>query len=203
MPRTEPLFVTQLYRSEIADPDLLADLAAACLGIAEEDRGGQAWSRANGYRGYTSYASLADLPERASVFADLVGRIDTHVAHFARALEFDLQGRKLEFDSLWINVLEPGGHHTAHIHPHAVVSGTFYVDVPKGTSAIRFEDPRLTQMMAAPPRKTQARRAHRSFVSVDPEAGTLLLWESWLRHEVPVNNARRARISLSFNWRWA
>ena len=82
------------------------------------------------------------------------------------------------------------------------MSGTFYVDVPKGASAIRFEDPRHAMMMAAPPRKASARLANRPFVSVEPKPGTLLLWESWLRHEVPVNNARRARISLSFNYRW-
>ena len=30
-------------------------------------------------------------------------------------------------------------------------------------------------------------------------AGTLLLWESWLRHEVPINRAEGERISVSFN----
>lgn len=202
MPQIERLFVTQVYRAEIGERGLDRELAAACLGIAEEDRAGQAWCKANGYRGYTSYASLADLPSRASVFQDLVERIDPHVARFARAVEFDLGGERLRLDSLWINVLEPGGHHAAHIHPHSVVSGTYYVDVPRGASAIRFEDPRLPQMMAAPPRKQTARPDNRQFVSVDPEAGTLLLWESWLRHEVPPNAARRPRVSLSFNYKW-
>ncbi|MFM9942095.1 MAG: TIGR02466 family protein [Hyphomicrobiaceae bacterium] len=204
MPRLDTLFVTRIKRAELGARarDLIDGVRTTCLAIAEEDRAGQAWCREHGYRGYTSYASLDDLVRRASVFDDLVRRIDPKVAAFARTLDLDLGGRRLVLDSLWINVLEPGGHHTAHIHPHAVVSGTFYVDVPKGASAIRFEDPRLTQMMAAPPRKAQARMANRTFVSVEPKVGTLLLWESWLRHEVPVNNARRARISLSFNYRW-
>jgi uncharacterized protein (TIGR02466 family) len=113
----------------------------------------------------------------------------------------ELGRRKLIVDSLWINVLEPDGHHGAHIHPNSVVSGTYYVDVPEGASAIRFEDPRLAMMMAAPPRRQRASREAQTFVSVAPRAGTVLLWESWLRHEVPVNRSTSERISVSFNYR--
>ena len=121
---------------------------------------------------------------------------------FARELDLELDRRKLALDSIWINILEPGGVHAAHIHPHSVVSGTYYVAVPRGAGAIRFEDPRLGLMMAAPPRKPGARRDNRTFVDVEPAPGTLLLWESWLRHEVPLNRARRERISISFNYGW-
>lgn len=204
MPRLDTLFVTRIKRHEIGrrSSALVDVLRTTCGAIADEDGAGQSWCREHGYKGYTSYASLDDLPRRASVFGDLVRLIDPKVAAFARSLDLDLGGRRLVLDSFWINVLEPGGHHAAHVHPHSVVSGTFYVDVPKGASAIRFEDPRLPMMMAAPPRKATARLANRTFVSVEPKAGTLLLWESWLRHEVPVNNARRQRVSLSFNYRW-
>ena len=201
MPRITPLFITQVYRASLP-AGLTSQLAAACHAIAADDRAGQAWSRAKGYRGYTSYASLNDLAWRAPEFADLTAAIDRHASAFARALDLDLGGRRLVMDSLWINVLEPGGHHAAHIHPNSVLSGTCYVEVPAGSSAIRFEDPRLAQMMAAPPRKSTARRANRSFVDIAPRPGTLLLWESWLRHEVPVNGARKPRTSVSFNYRW-
>lgn len=201
MPQIESLFVTQIYRAQLTGR-VVTGLLDTCLGIAAEDRAGQAWSRKNGYPGYTSYASLTDLPQRASVFADLVRRIDGHVTRFADTLELDLGERQLRLDSIWINVLEPGGHHTAHIHPHSVISGTYYVDIPSGASAIRFEDPRLPQMMAAPPRRDTAARANRQFVAIEPATGTLLLWESWLRHEVPPNCARRERVSVSFNYRW-
>lgn len=204
MARLDTLFVTRIKRSEFGSRSahLVDGLRTTCLAIAAEDRAGQSWCKAHNYRGYTSYASLDDLVRRASVFDDLVRRIDPKVAAFARSLDLDLGGRKLVLDSLWINVLEPGGHHAAHIHPHSVVSGTFYVDIPKGASAIRFEDPRLPQMMAAPPRKATARIANRTFIDVEPKPGTLLLWESWLRHEVTVNTAKRERISVSFNYRW-
>lgn len=202
----ETLFVTRLYRAEIASraagKRLNAELVAACASISGDDVAGQAWSQAHGYRGYTSYASLDDLAWRSPAFADLLAVIDPHVAEFADVVQFDLGGRKLVADSIWINILEPGGQHSAHIHPHSVVSGTYYADVPPGSGAIRFEDPRLAMMMAAPPRRPRATRESQPFVSVAPKTGTLLLWESWLRHEVPMNTSATDRISISFNYRW-
>lgn len=103
---------------------------------------------------------------------------------------------------LWINILPYGGIHTAHIHPHSIISGTTYVAMPEGTSAIKFEDPRLAMMMAAPTRRKTAREELRSFFYAKPKVGDVLLWESWLRHEVPMNMAEDDRISVSFNYSW-
>jgi uncharacterized protein (TIGR02466 family) len=132
----------------------------------------------------------------------LLRQIDRHVKAFAKLQDWDLGDRKLVLDSLWINVLDPGGFHGAHIHPNSVVSGTYYVAIPTGAGAIRFEDPRLARMMAAPPRKKKAARELQPFVSVAPLPGSLLLWESWLRHDVPLNRADEERVSISFNYAW-
>ncbi|HEY2032342.1 MAG TPA: TIGR02466 family protein [Rhizomicrobium sp.] len=196
----ETLFVSSLYRAQISARGLNAALAKTCLAIAAEDKAGQRWAKAHGYKGYTSYASLDDLPTRASVFDELVQHIDKHVRSFAKALDFALGGKTLALDSLWVNVMDRGGIHAAHIHPHSVISGTYYVEVPKDAADIRFEDPRLAMMMAAPPRKEKARRQNQTFVRVSPKPGTLLLWESFLRHEVLPNGAPGKRISISFNY---
>jgi uncharacterized protein (TIGR02466 family) len=197
-PMSESLFITRLYKGHIA---VSKGLETTCLGIAAEDTAGQRWSRQHGYGGYTSYASLNDLTRRASLFADLERAIAKQVSAFARELQFELGGRKLKLDSLWINVMEKGAVHTPHIHPHSVVSGTYYVTLPPKSGVIRFEDPRLPMMMAAPPRKPKARPENRSFFDVEPKPGMLLLWESWLRHGVEPNGARGKRISVSFNYR--
>ena len=195
---SERIFVTRLYRGRIA---VVQGLEATCLGMAAEDKAGQRWSKAHGYGGYTSYASLNDLTRRASIFQDLERAVARQVGTFARELQFDLGARKLALDSLWINVMDKGAVHTPHIHPHSAISGTYYVTVPSRSGAIRFEDPRLGLMMAAPPRKAKARPENRSFVDVTPRPGMLLLWESWLRHGVEPNGARGKRISVSFNYR--
>jgi uncharacterized protein (TIGR02466 family) len=198
------LFVTRLYRAPLnegvrrkVDAD---ELHEACLALAEEDRAGQDWCRANGYAGYTSYASLNDLAWRMPVFADLQRALDRHVAAFAADLGFDLGRRRLKCNALWVNVLPQGGSHSGHIHPHAVISGTTYVAMPEGTSALRLEDPRHAMMMMAPLRRKDAPRELQPFVYVQPAAGEVLLWESWLRHEVPANPAPGPRISVSFNY---
>ncbi|HEU6442823.1 MAG TPA: TIGR02466 family protein, partial [Microvirga sp.] len=192
MPSIDTLFVTKIYRAELTGDKAQrrnTELEGACLSIAEDDEAGQRWCAKNGYPGYTSYASLNDLPWRVPVFGDLLKEIDKHVAAFAKELEYDLQGRKLVMDSLWINILPPGGIHTSHIHPHSVISGTYYVTIPEGASALKLEDPRLGFMMAAPPRKAKAKAENRQFAYMKPAPDTVLLWESWLRHEVPLNEA--------------
>ena len=97
--------------------------------------------------------------------------------------------------------MQKGAVHAPHLHPHSVVSGTYYVTVPPGSGAIRFEDPRLAMLMAAPPKKKNAKAENRTFVDVTPKAGMLLLWESWLRHGVETNASKTPRISISFNYR--
>lgn len=203
MAEIKTLFVTKLYRAEIAGGAALnADLIRACRAIAEDDEAGKRWSKEKGYRGYTSYASLNDLPKRDPTIAALKPLIDKHAAAFARELNLELAGRRLKLDSIWINVLEPGGTHSGHIHPHSVISGTYYVETPPGASALKIEDPRLPLMMAAPPRREDAPEAERSFIYVTPKAGDVLMWESYLRHEVVPNSAKRSRISISFNYGW-
>jgi uncharacterized protein (TIGR02466 family) len=200
------LFPTPIYEATLTTDrsfeDFNAELEAACRMLADEDSAGRAWSREHGYGGYTSYASLDDLPLRASVFADLKRKLDRHAARFAEDLAFDLGRGKLRMDSLWVNILKPGAGHSGHIHPHSVISGTVYVATPPGASALKLEDPRLPLMMAAPPRRPDAPEEAQAFVYLTPEPGTVFLWESWLRHEVPANRARRDRISVSFNYGW-
>jgi uncharacterized protein (TIGR02466 family) len=198
LPRvSEILFATRLYKARITPP---LSLGKTCLGMAAEDKAGQRWSREHGYGGYTSYASLNDLPRRASLIDELEQKIARHVAGFARELQFDLGKRKLKLDSLWINVMNKSAIHAPHIHPHSVISGTYYVSVPPKSGAIRFEDPRLAMMMAAPSKKKNARPENRLFVDVEPKTGMLLLWESFLRHGVETNGAREPRVSVSFNY---
>jgi uncharacterized protein (TIGR02466 family) len=186
------LFPTLLYSAEIADDALLDELAHSIRTLAQDDEAGRRWSKEHRYAGYTSYASLDDLARRDPAIATLSKQLQKHASAFAGECGFEL-GRKPRLDSLWANLLKSGGHHSGHIHPHSIISGTFYVEVPAGSGAIRFEDPRLPLMMAAPTRGD-------AFVSVDPRPGLLLLWESWLRHEVLPGSGRGERLSISFNF---
>ncbi|MCA0922690.1 2OG-Fe(II) oxygenase family protein [Pseudooceanicola nanhaiensis] len=199
------LFVTRLYQAALREHGPVIDtdeLEASCYSIAEDDEAGQDWCEEHDYPGYTSYASLTDLPWRFPIFGELVKSLDAHVAAFAEELGFDLDDKPLKLEDLWINILPEGGTHASHIHPHSVISGTTYVAMPEGTSALKLEDPRLPMMMAAPTRKKTAPDELKPFIYVKPAVGDVLLWESWLRHEVPMNMTEEDRISVSFNYSW-
>lgn len=193
------LFATNFYQEQIGSPELLEELEESCRMFAEEDRAGRRWSKEHGYRGYTSYASMGDLPTRDPAFADLKRLLDKEVKKFVKACHFDL-AKPLRLDSLWVNILKPGGMHSGHIHPHSIVSGTFYVCVPEGSGALKLEDPRLPMLMNAPGRDEEAPEHLLPFVYAEPQLGSIFLWESWLRHEVMPNLGKQERISISFNY---
>ncbi len=199
------LFTTKFYRAPLGAKnidELRDDLRDCCYLLSEEDEAGIKWCEENAYRGYTSYASLNDLDKRFTPFGDLKRHMDRHVAQFAKECHFDLAGRKLVLDAFWVNILPPLSFHSSHIHPHSVVSGTFYLDLPDGASALKLEDPRLAMMMAAPTRTKDAPEELLPHVFIRPDEGDIMLWESWLRHEVVQNHAEEERISISFNYRW-
>jgi uncharacterized protein (TIGR02466 family) len=194
------LFATPFYQSDLADPGLLADLVHSCRVLSKDDAAGRRWSRDNHYPGYTSYASLDDLPRRDPSFAALGRKLVKHAAQFAAAAHMDLGGSKPRLDSIWVNILKPGGGHSGHIHPHSIISGTLYLEVPEGGAPLRLEDPRLPLMMAAPTRHEDAPEEARPFVLMQPQAGSIFLWESWLRHEVVAGHGKGERLSISFNF---
>ncbi len=194
------LFATLIEVIPIGDEVLREGLERACWVLSDEDAAGNDWCAREGYPGYTSYASLDDLPERMPEFTELKMHLDKAAAAFAEALHWDMDGLELALDAIWVNVLGEGGHHSGHIHPGSVISGTYYVRVPEGAGRIKFEDPRLPMMMAAPQLLDDAPEAARRFVYVTPAKGQCLIWESWLRHEVVAGETEEARISVSFNY---
>ena len=116
------------------------------------------------------------------------------------ALEWTLQG--------WASVNRFGDYHDLHNHPHAYLSGTYYVAVPaqptrrelpgrgdRTPGAISFYDPRGQANMTAIKGDPQIEAEH----LVQPGAGTVLMWPAFLHHLVHPNLAQAPRISISFN----
>lgn len=192
------LFATRIYHAPLTTADSTRfdrTLLDECEALAASDAAGARWSRKHYLGGYTSYGSLDRLHLVSSVFAGLARRLDRHVQAFARSLDYDLRGRTVSITDCWLNVMPAGVVHSLHLHPTSFISGTYYVRVPKGAGPLKFEDPRLSRMMAAPPRN--------AFVSLPARAGDVILFESWLRHEVPPARYAGDRVSISFNYAWS
>jgi uncharacterized protein (TIGR02466 family) len=178
------------------------ELLRECYQVRDHDTDGQKWSRKSYPGGYTSYNSLCRMQKMSSTFMELERKLDRHVKAYAKSLDLDLEGRSLTMTDCWINIMPHQVVHGLHIHPLSTISGTYYVKTPAGCSGIKFEDPRLERFMAAPPRKADCRPEHRAWQTIKAEAGKVVLFESWLRHEVPPNPLKAERVSISFNYSW-
>ncbi len=194
------IYQTNLLQNKGATDRLNRKLLLEIEDIADLDTAGKRWSAENYKNGYTSYGSANQLQKSSTTFAALEVAISRHVKKFSQELDFDLGGAPLGMTNCWVNIMEKNTHHSMHIHPLSVLSGTYYVDVPKGSSAIKFEDPRLGLFMNAPPKKAKGK--NKPFFELAAKAGTLILFESWLRHEVPLQASESCRISISFNYGW-
>ena len=167
-----------------------------------DDRAGRLWSKSKYPGGYTSYGSQCQLQRISPTFAALERYLAPHLKKFTADLAFDMRGRSLVMTDCWVNIMPKGVVHSLHLHPVSTISGTYYVQVPAGASGLKFEDPRLDRFMAAPPRKASAPAALRPWHTVPAKVGQVVLFESWLRHEVPPNPTGGERVSISFNFNW-
>lgn len=200
-------FPTFLYRSPLlrggaAARKLNAELLKECYQIRDFDDAGREWSKENYPGGFTSYGSMCRIHKMSSTFMELEKLVDRHVRKYADHLEFDLEGRELAMTDCWVNIMPKFAVHSLHLHPLSTISGTYYVKTPPGCSALKFEDPRLSKFMAAPPRRAKHKDHNRPFVSYPAKAGNVVLFESWIRHEVASNKVDAERVSISFNYNY-
>jgi uncharacterized protein (TIGR02466 family) len=199
------LFPTLIYAARLQSTQWRAfngRLRHECEQLRIDDDSGRRWSRKNYPGGYTSYNSVSRLHEMSPTFATLRKKLDRHVAAFVKSLELDLSGRALTMTDCWVNIMPRRVAHSWHLHPLSTISGTYYVQSPPGCAGLKFEDPRFERFMASPPRKKSAKREHQPWVVIPATTGSVVLFESWLRHEVPTNPATGNRISISFNYNW-
>jgi uncharacterized protein (TIGR02466 family) len=200
---TRAFFPTLVYSARLRSAGSAAlnhQLLRECRQLREDDTAGRRWSAKSYPGGYTSYNSVSRLHRVSPTFATLERELARHVKIFARRLELDLTGRALAMTDCWVNIMPRHVVHGLHLHPLSTLSGTYYVRTPRGCPGIKFEDPRLDRFMASPPRKANAR--NRPWVVLPAEAGHLVLFESWLRHEVAANPLETERVSISFNYGW-
>lgn len=206
MKRLQTWFPTFLYSDRLCRTGGEAfnrELLKECHQLRDFDDAGRKWSSKNYPGGYTSYGSMDKLHQFSSTFTELERHLNRHVRAYAKALDWDLGARSLAMTDCWVNIMPHRTAHSLHLHPNSVISGTYYVVTPKGCAGLKFEDPRLSNLMAAPPRLASARPANQVYVTYPAQSGNVTLFESWLRHEVVANPVKSERISISFNYDWA
>ena len=200
---TRALFPTLIYSARVHPTDwraLNGRLRRECRQLRADDAAGRRWSAKNYPGGYTSYDSASRMHRLSPTFSELERASKCTDVAVDFSLELDLAERPLEMTDCWVNIMPRHVAHGLHLHPLSTISGTYYVSTPRGSPGLKLEDPRLERFMAAPPRRARSRQ--RPWVLVPAEAGKVVLFESWLRHEVPANPFGGERISISFNYSW-
>ena len=107
----------------------------------------------------------------------------------------------LRLGVMWANVNSKHSQHSAHIHPNAYYSGVYYVKAPKNSGKIIFTDPKnsIRSFELTPSERGKYSDAVVRQIEVVPENGMLLLFPSWLLHEVRQQFIDDERISIAFN----
>jgi len=110
---------------------------------------------------------------------------------------------------LWVSIfaseMHNGDQHHPHTHPGALLSGLIYLQVPPGSSNLEFFSPRgknlawTTLLEKSNTTQDTFNIDQTHTISVTPEPGLFLFWESWALHRVPVNNSVESRITMVFN----
>ena len=129
-----------------------------------------------------------------AAFADFVQLVEVASRGVARFLQVDQY--PMVITGCWANVNPPGAYHPTHNHPNNFLSGVYYVDVPSAGSCLALQDPRPLMIM---PRPREFSRLTANAADVASKSGRLVLFPSWLRHNVPANNGDTDRISIAVN----
>ncbi len=133
-----------------------------------------------------------DLHERPA-FADFVKLVEMAARGVARFLQ--IEQYPMLITGCWANINPRGAYHPTHCHPNNYLSGVYYVAAPPPTR-ILFQDPRPSMIM---PKPRQYSRITVNGGEAESKAGRMVLFPSWLRHNVPSNSTGEDRISIAFN----
>lgn len=178
--RTMGFFSTPIWRVEWSDNLQLPDLESTVLRMMKDAPNGVVVSNCGGWQ---SPPGVFDQPE----FKALHARIQKEVTRI---------NPRLKMTRGWANVNPPGTRNIVHIHPACALSGVFYIAANEKSGDIVFNDPRDVAIAVGGLPNFVSRP-----VPLKPKPGMLLLFPSWLPHEVVENQSDTQRISLAFNAR--
>jgi uncharacterized protein (TIGR02466 family) len=143
---------------------------------------------------------------RREEFGELTERVTATAAEVFRDQGYD-PGSPPVCDNMWANISPRHGFNRHHVHPNVLWSGVYYVQTPPGCGRIFFTDPRPQSMMLTARHHPDRPRGVEAWSEVyfEPIEGRILLFPSWLVHEVEPNLSTEPgpaadRISVSFNF---
>ena len=127
---------------------------------------------------------------------------ETHIRKYVEGVICPLN-KSLEFfiTQSWLNVNKPNTAHEVHVHQNSLISGVYYFT---NDCIIRFRKPfqqsQQTIHIEPDPEALNLWNSFiRDYITLNSKERSLILFPSWLQHEVPINTSSSDRISISFN----
>lgn len=158
----------------------------------------QSHMTANSKSDRLAHTPIAD-PKSDPMFQQLAKLVAPKLAEFGQ----HLFGEPLEWSikEIWVNVLEPGGRQTIHTHANSFISGVVYLTRSHPSANIVFHKSLGgSDFIFSNHNKNAKVGPYNGSKWMMPSlaAGDLVLFPSYLLHEVPLNQGEQ-RISVSFN----
>ena len=144
-----------------------------------------------------TYSSNGRGIEQFAEFDNFTSLLKTYSRSYMNSLGYAISEDQLDV-YLFASEMHKGDSHRIHTHQNCFLSGVFYLQVPPGSADLIFHDPRPFRKFIFN-RKIKETEATWDRIICKPEKGLLLLWESWIEHEVSKNNSEDGRITLVFN----
>lgn len=184
-----PLFPTLIWKMQLAkdtyepiNEDITARLRALAAGTPGLPPGGK----------LQTDQTLHHLPEFQAL-AEIIHGASTGVLDFLKIV-YD----GIAITGCWANISPPGDGHRPHTHPNNYLSGVYYVHTEEGSNTISFDDPRPQTNIIAPA-TSEITDQNAGQIHITARNGLLILFPSWLQHQVPRNRSQNPRVSIAFN----
>lgn len=173
----------------LVETELNQDIKSFCLQEHKRDPVGVSLSNMGGWQSKSI--------DKDNVVTDYLYNL------FSQTL-YDNFDERFEIINHWININQPNTYNRIHRHPSSVLSGVYYVQTPKDSGNIVFENEHgfyaYEELTTFSPEARDYYSQHLATAFV-PKEGLLIMFPSYLAHAVEINNSKENRISISFNTR--
>jgi len=130
---------------------------------------------------------------------EFVSDIEEKAKEFLEQLGYMTDDWVPKIHRLWLNSMPSGSHHPRHAHYGSCLSGTYYVEIPKGSNEIVFINPNQKDCKPNIPIKNYTVSNSDSW-TMYPKEGDLFIWLSDLSHAIPALTFEGLRKSIAFDF---
>ena len=99
---------------------------------------------------------------------------------------------------MWAIINKKNSYNVRHNHQNCYLSSAYYIKKPENSGDITFYDPKEAKTYRFPEVEKHTNYSAQS-ITIKPEEGDLLIFPSYLYHEVGTNLSDEERVVVSFN----